>query len=253
MAVIPNTVRQQPPTSGSDQYRRNWLPELLLLLAIALVSTLIFWLFPLDLAVSDWFRTAKNGIIWPIAQHEPWHLLNERGDKYLTILLISLPVGILVGSLFIRRWKKLRYYALFILATVIIGPGLLVNVGFKDHLGRPRPVQVEYFGGQDAYVPPLHKGSAGTNSSFPSGHAASGFCYVVFWFVWRRRYPRVAVVALAGSLILGGIMSFGRLAAGAHFLSDVLWSGYLCYFSALISYYFILRIPQYEDNRTKTT
>ncbi len=249
MAVIKKNVFQQLAVLPNNQYLRNCLPELLLLLVVAIASTLIFWFFPLDLVVSGWLRTAKHGINWPIALHEPWLSLNRMGDKFLTILLLSVPIVIIVGSLFMRRCRKLRYYALFILATVIIGPGLLVNVVCKDHLGRPRPKQIECFGGKYAYVPPLAKGPAGKNSSFPSGHASVAFCYIVFWFIWRRRHPRLAVIALVGSLTLGGIMSFARMASGDHFLSDVLWSGYLCYFSALILYYFILPIPQNRSNR----
>lgn len=247
MAVIPRNVIRQPTSARGDGYRRFWLPELFVVAGIALVSTAIFWLTPLDLIVSEWFRTAKDGIPWPIAQHQPWLFLNRQGDTFLTILLISLPVLVLAGSFFLSRYRKWRRHALFVLATVILGPGLLINVGFKDHLGRPRPTQVENFGGQHVYVPPLHRGSAGTNSSFPSGHAASAFCYFALWFVWRRRSPRLAVAAFTGTLMLGGVMSFARVAAGAHFLSDVLWSGYLCYFSSFILYYFILRIPRYED------
>ena len=247
MAVTPGNAPRNHPVPGSDGYRRFWLPELVILAGIALFSTAIFWFTPLDLVVSDWFRTAKDGNVWPLGQHQPWRFFNRKGDMYLTVLLVSLPVLTLAFSLFIGRCKRWRRYALFVLATVILGPGLLVNVGFKDHLGRPRPTQVENFGGQHLYVPPLHIGSAGNNSSFPSGHAASAFCYFALWFVWRRRSPRLAAAAFTGTLILGGAMSFSRVVAGAHFLSDILWSGYLCYFSSFILYYFILRIPQNED------
>jgi membrane-associated PAP2 superfamily phosphatase len=253
MAVIPGNVRHQAPSAASDRHRRCWLPELLVLTGIALLSTAVFWLTPLDLVVSEWFRTAKDGIAWPIAQHQPWLFLNRKGDTWLTVVLISLPVLVLAGGLFISRCRTWRRYALFVLATVILGPGLLVNVGFKEHLGRPRPTKVEDFGGIHAYVPPLHIGRAGNNSSFPSGHAASAFCYFSLWFVWRRRYPRLALAAFTGTLMLGGIMSFSRVAAGAHFLSDVLWSAYLCYFSSFILYYFILRIPLHEDEDVKET
>lgn len=251
MAVIPGNAARQAPVPGSNRYRRIWLRELLILMGIALSSTAIFWLTPLDLVISDWFRTPAEGIVWPIGQNQPWLFLNRKGDTYLTVLLISLPVLALASSLFLGGWKRWRRHALFVLATVILGPGLLVNVGFKDHLGRPRPTQVENFGGQHLYIPPLHRGSAGNNSSFPSGHAASAFCYFSLWFVWRRRCPRLAVAAFTGTLMLGGVMSFSRVVTGAHFLSDVLWSGYLCYFSSFILYYFILRIPQHEEKELK--
>ena len=37
----------------------------------------------------------------------------------------------------------------------LVGPGLLVNTVLKDHVGRPRPVQLEQFRGHERYVPPF--------------------------------------------------------------------------------------------------
>jgi len=220
--------------------------ELLLLLAIVVMSTVIFWLTDLDLVVSNWFFM-KNSQHWPFAKHEPWYTLNRDGDTYLAVLIDTVSLVILIGSFFVHRWKLLRRYAVFILASVIIGPGLLVNGVFKENWGRPRPNQVVEFGGEHQYVPPLHMGSVQEgNASFPSGHAAIGFSYIAFWFVWRRRRPGLAMLSLSGAMILGGGMSFARVACGAHFLSDILWSAYICYLTSFLLYYFVFRIPQYE-------
>jgi len=72
---------------------------------------------------------------------------------------------------------------------------------------------------------------------------------LIFYFVYRRRLPAIARGWLAFSIILGMTIGVGRMAAGAHFLSDVLWSGYICYLVALAVYYFALRIPNREDAR----
>ena len=42
---------------------------------------------------------------------------------------------------------------IFLIATIAIGPGLIVNLGFKDHWHRPRPVHTQEFGGPDEFRP----------------------------------------------------------------------------------------------------
>ena len=40
-----------------------------------------------------------------------------------------------------------RRPALFLVLVAALGPGLLINVVFKDHYGRPRPREVQELGG----------------------------------------------------------------------------------------------------------
>src|ERR1700709_2284591 len=42
---------------------------------------------------------------------------------------------------------------IFLIASLIIGPGLIVNLGLKDHAHRPRPVHVVEFGGDQEFRP----------------------------------------------------------------------------------------------------
>ena len=42
---------------------------------------------------------------------------------------------------------------IFLVATMALGPGLIVNLGLKDHAHRPRPVQYVDFGGADEFRP----------------------------------------------------------------------------------------------------
>jgi len=65
----------------------------------------------------------------------------------------------------------------------------------------------------------------------------------------RRSHRRAAFTALAASIGMGLAMGVARMAAGGHFASDVLWSGYLVFLVNWLLYYFVLRIPQIEDGR----
>ena len=61
---------------------------------------------------------------------------------------------------------------IFLIATMIIGPGLIVNLGLKDHWHRPRPIQTQDFNGPDPFVPWYDdKGGCKKNCSFVSGEA----------------------------------------------------------------------------------
>ena len=77
------------------------------------------------------------------------------------------------------RWAPSGRAMIFLIATMIIGPGLIVNLGFKDHWHRPRPVQTQDFNGPSPFMPWYDdNGGCKKNCSFVSGEAATGFWMV---------------------------------------------------------------------------
>jgi hypothetical protein len=143
----------------------------------------------------------------------------------------------------------MRPQAALVLAVMVLGPGLMVNAVLKEHWGRPRPHQTLDLGGTQDFVPPLAMGAQRSGKSFPCGHSSVGFALAVFYLIWRRRRPRLARVALVGALVVGGLLGVGRMAAGDHFLSDVIWSAVIVYGVALALYQW-MRIPEREDAGT---
>ena len=138
----------------------------------------------------------------------------------------------------VGRWRHrpVEYRAgLFLTLLFIIGPGLIVNHGFKNHWGRPRPHQVQEFDGQHAFVP---VGSPGPlqqhNSSFPSGHAAVAFYLMGPGFIVHAHRRRLSQSLIFGGLLFGGVMALVRVIQGGHFVSDVLTSAAIVYFTAVI-------------------
>jgi len=112
---------------------------------------------------------------------------------------------------------------LFLALTMAVGPGLIVNLALKDHTHRPRPVHVEEFGGTLTFRPwESVDGGCDKNCSFASGEASSGF-----WMIAPALLtpPPIRGVALALALAFGAAASLLRMAAGAHFLSDVIAGG----------------------------
>jgi len=228
-------------------YRRYWLPELAALLGLALAATVLFSVTGLDIAAARRFYHPGLPDPWPVANQPLW-MLFYRSAPWVTGSLALTGAAALVAGILRKESRRLRLHGLFVLLCVILGPGLIVNGILKDHWGRPRPRQIVEFGGRLEYAPPLLP--AGTpGKSFPCGHCSVGYLYATGWWLWRRSRPRWAAASLAAGSILGTLLGIGRMAAGGHFLSDVVWSGLIALGVAHGLYYYGMRIPAREDSR----
>ena len=228
-------------------YRRYWFPELITLVAIALMATALFAFTDLDIVSIRSFYHPELSDSWPVASEPVWSLF-YRSAPWVTGFLSVVGAALLVIGVVRTQLGRFRLYGLFILLCVIIGPGLITNVVLKDHWGRPRPRQIIEFGGRLEYVQPLLP-SRSYGKSFPCGHCSVGYLYAIGWWVWRRRHPRWAILSLVTGLALGTLLGLGRMAGGAHFLSDAVWSALIAYIVAHVLYYYVLRVPAREDSR----
>ena len=112
---------------------------------------------------------------------------------------------------------------IFLIATISIGPGLIVNLGLKDHWHRPRPNQTQDFNGPNPFRPWWDdSGACRKNCSFVSGEAATGFWMVAPASVLPEPWQGPAIVA---AFAFGAGASLLRMAFGGHYLSDVLLGG----------------------------
>jgi lipid A 4'-phosphatase len=234
-----------PPQGPIVDYRRYWLPELVVLAAAALGAIILFAATDLDISTIRPFYHPELADPWPVANHPVWSLF-YRSAPWVTASLAVAGIALSVIGSLREQSKRLRLYGLFLLLCVVVGPGLVINVVLKDHWGRPRPRQIVEFGGRLDYTQPFIPTST-YGKSFPCGHCSVGYLYAAGWWVWRRRRPRLAAVSLASGLLAGTLLGIGRMAAGAHFLSDAVWSAFLAYFTAHALYYYALRVPARED------
>ncbi len=230
-----------PPPAGR-LYR--WTPLIIATLLVMAVTPL-FWLTDLDLRAAAWFYRPGLANVWPHEYDALWIFFYE-ASWIFGLLIVLGSVALLVAArrgLISLVWRP-RSWA--ILLVLVLGVGLVVNVGFKDNFGRYRPRQIENFDGSFQYQVPWQPGIPGTGKSFPAGHPSPVFGLTIFYFIWRGRRPVLAWTSLGIALGVGGLMGVGRMAAGAHFLSDVIWSGWFMFATASLTYYQLVRVPEKE-------
>lgn len=196
---------------------------------IALMTILFRWV-DLDLRIEHFFYTPEAG--WWLSENCFVQLLYQYGTWPTVAAAIG---GLLMLGISLRHppFRAFRRSAVYALLVLIIGPGLIVNSVFKSHFGRPRPNQTVDLGGTQPFHAVLEPGESNQHRSFPSGHASMGFYWFSFFFICRRHGGKLCGLFLLLALLHGGLMGFARMAQGAHFPSDILWSGAFVYFTAL--------------------
>jgi lipid A 4'-phosphatase len=128
---------------------------------------------------------------------------------------------------------------LFLVSTLALGPGLVVNGVLKEHWHRPRPVHVTEFGGTKAYVDWWNPGGGcERNCSFVSGETSSAA-----WMFAPAMLapPQWRIAAFAGASIFTAVIAVSRMAAGGHFFTDVLFAALLTMILILIAHRVIFR------------
>jgi lipid A 4'-phosphatase len=189
---------------------------------VALVLTVLL-LFPdVDLAVSSAFYAGAEGFPW--RRTAIGEFVRQLVPDLIIGSLVIVTMLWLVGR--IRRRLVLGLtgrHVGYLIATLVIGPGLIVESLLKPNWGRARPSQLAIFGGTAEYSPPLVLADAcARNCSFVSGHAAVAFWVTAYGFIapppWR-------MPLLAAGTALGLAVGMMRVMQGAHFISDVAYAG----------------------------
>jgi len=128
---------------------------------------------------------------------------------------------------------------MFLLVTIIFSAGILTNLTFKSHWGRPRPVMVTEFNGPwqfKAWWDPT--GECGRNCSFFSGEGATAF-----WTFAPAALapPAWRPLAYAGAFVFGAVTSGLRMAFGGHFFTDVSIAGLVTFLVIWLIHGYIYR------------
>lgn len=242
LAKMTETRRKRAPQEDPQEVSLHRLTHMMW--ALLFFSLALFSKFPgLDLLISaryfdpeQGFFHRNNPVVQGLYDWTPW---------VGRALVIALALYALLAPLLARYFERQGEHSLAQrargswrhLATVavvcgLLGPGILIEGVLKNHMGRPRPVQVIEFGGADTYHGPFVPGATPErNRSFVSSHAAAGFWLMSLGLtcgpLWRRRWLLIG-------LVVGGAIGLGRILQGGHFFSDVLFAFFTVWLSCEI-------------------
>jgi len=213
---------------------------LIVALALAGVIGLLFGIFPeLDLKLaslfydeaSRTFPTKLNGLA-AIA----------RNGAMVIAWAFALPAIIALVIKLARPDRPLLMSGraiLFLLLTLTLSAGVLTNLTFKSYWGRPRPITVTQFSGDQTFVPWWDpRGACARNCSFFSGEGATAF-----WTYAPAALapPTWRPVAYAAATVFGVTTSGLRMAFGGHFFTDVAIAGLVTFLVIWLAYGYIYR------------
>ena len=129
-------------------------------------------------------------------------------------------LAMLMPALLPRRSGVIRpSQGAFLLTTLAVGPGIIINGILKNFWGRARPRDTLDFGGDLPFTPAwTNADHCSGNCSFVSGEASAAIWLVALTFVVPGRFRMPVLFA---ALSFAAAASTNRIAFGAHYLSDV--------------------------------
>ena len=213
---------------------------LVVALLVGVCVGVVFAVYPqLDIAISRLFFN-ESYRVFPVQYSLVARYLRDI-FSYIVALLVA-PAFIAIGLklVFPRRPMLIAgRAAVFLIATLALAPGLMANVILKDYWGRPRPAEVHEFYGPEQFVPWWDpRGNCDKNCSFVAGEGAGGF-----WTLAPAALapPAWRAIAYGAALLFGSAAGLLRLSGGAHFFSDVLFSGVFTFLIVWIAYGLVYR------------
>ena len=218
---------------------------LFMALGLAAAVGVIFGLFPqLDLMISAPFHPIYDAGHNTFAMHlyPSVQLARDIGLWVGTAIIIPVVAALVLKLLLPRRRLLISGRAIvFLISTLALGPGLLTNVILKDHWGRPRPIDVTQFGGDQHFVAWWDpRGDCPGNCSFVSGDVSGAV-----WTIAPAALvpPPWRAIAYGAALALGIGMAAVRMMAGGHFFSDTIFAGVFTFLIIWLMHGLIYRWP----------
>ena len=206
----------------------QWAGWLLFGLVIVWLNRYTHW----DTELSQiFFDTQSNS--FPIKQNRLVTLIFHEGMRWLTA---ALWLGLLLLALCPKSKGAARLEIAHLLVVSLLA-ALAVSL-LKSGSAHSCPWDLAQYGGTADYHRLFEDtgnfGNAGPGKCFPSGHASTAFMWIVLlysplpWLANRRRW--IGMLLLSAGLLASGV----QIMKGAHFLSHVLATAWVCWGVALI-------------------
>ena len=166
---------------------------------------------------------------FPLRTSAFWNTVMHSGLKYFSILIW---LALFLVWLLPARWALNPSLRSIIGFTLLVAPLAALSVSLLRALSAHScPMELSLYGGDADYfrfLDPL-PANPGPGRCAPSGHASSGFVWIAGFIAAQRSSPAAARLALVLTLCLGVLTGLTQVVRGAHFLSHVLLTAWVCY------------------------
>ena len=197
-----------------------------------LCGVLLYCFSSIDVAITSLFYDPSKGGFY--LKPHPLLMLVHNGVGWVVGGMLVVYILLMLINTIAKRpvlGRLTNWGLLYLILAILMGPGFVVNTVLKDHVGRARPVQIQEFGGDKIFTPPfVISDQCERNCSFVSGDPSVGFVLFVFGMLYGRKFFWIA------SLVGGGIGAV-RIMQGAHFFSDVVFSGIFTFWVCYLLYH----------------
>ena len=227
------------PHHSLEQYAspsRFWLIHLLPALVFALLMLLAYPHTRLDTHIADLFFDSQ---LHQFTLKKDPFLASwmHTGLKWLIEAVALSCLGLLLLSYRFSSLKAHRQSLLWVFVGMVLSTAAVSILKHYSQHGCPWDI-VLYGGSLPLFglfeTPPI---TAEAGHCFPAGHPSAGFALMAFYFAFRHIKPRFSVLMLWTGLLMGLLMGTVQMMRGAHFLSHVLWSGWVVWMVLLALYW----------------
>lgn len=236
-----NAIHHHPSLKYAAS-RQFWLRHLLPALIFGLLMLLIYPYTSLDTRIADLFFDVQL------------HQFTFKKDPFLVVwmhvglkwLIVTVALACLVPALLSYRLAGLKPYRLsfmWVFAGMVISTAAVAILKHYNQHGCPWDITL--YGGHLPLFGLFTTAPAGVEAGrcFPAGHPSGGFALMAFYFAFMHSKPRFSVFMLGLGLLMGLLMGLAQMIRGAHFLSHVLWSGWVVW-TVLLMLYWLWPVPQ---------
>ena len=171
---------------------------------------------------------------------EDW--LHVRAKNAVIVFALLALLGWLC-SLARPTWQTLRRPLGYLIMALALSTAIVTPLKALTAVHCPKDLSL--YGGKETYTPLLTARAATSKPGrcWPGGHASTGFSLFALFFLFRDRRPRLARWLLTGAVLLGCVLSLGRMLQGAHFFSHNLWTALFDWLICLGCYRLVLYQP----------
>lgn len=212
-----------------------WFKHISPALIFAIFMLTIYSKVQWDISLTNLFFDAQQQV-FPLKRHEFLSQWMHVDLKWLMVAIALTSFGLSAASYQFSHLKVHRKSLLWVFVGMVVATTAVSILKHYNQHGCPWDIAM--YGGDLPLFELFATPPAGVEAGrcFPAGHPSGGFALMAFYFSFMHSKPRFANKMLWLGLAMGLLMGMAQVMRGAHFLSHVLWSGWVVWVVLLLLY-----------------